>query len=85
MSFNPDQPRNEDGEWAAVKGPSGGTGKPNKRMTIDQAASALAQHGWKLGKSQYDPEAKATTWELTHTASGKTIRKTAKEIMAKLA
>lgn len=79
MSYNPDQPRDDNGEW------TDGNGNPKAKLSIDQAATRLRVHGWILGAADpWKPGQKETVYTLTHARTGKTIKKTSRDIMRKV-
>jgi hypothetical protein len=83
MSYDPSQPRNDNGEWADA-GASGGKKKRLPKMNIDTAAGHLFDRGWKLGKAQPWEPGKKISYEVTHIATGKSMVKTAQEILIKV-
>lgn len=65
-------------------GPRGGGGLPKKKtkVSIQQAASALAKQGYTLGPGQFNIKTHETTYEVTK--GGKTTKMTTTQIKNKI-
>lgn len=79
MAFDPNQPRQQNGEWTDSGGPT-----PRGKMTISNASHRMQQQGWELGPAKpWSPGQKETVYQVKHTATGKVHEKTAREIIRK--
>jgi hypothetical protein len=87
-AFNPEQPRDEEGQWTNGGGSSGdgsGGGEPIKpvsartKLTIQGAAKELDKRGYKLGPGRADLKAGTTVYTVTD-RKGVTVEVSAKDI-----